>query len=83
MFAIQQGPWKFIDGQTSGGFAAPKEQKVLEKQNPNAPAGQLYNLNNDPSESDNLYTQRPKKVAELKALLKRYQEQGYSRPMAP
>jgi arylsulfatase A-like enzyme len=80
MFAIQKGPWKFIDGQTSGGFKASAELKEIQK-DPSAPAGQLYNLDTDMSESNNLYTQQPEKVAELKALLKRYQEQGYSRPL--
>ncbi len=82
MFAIQQGPWKYIDGQTSGGFKAPVELKNILKNTPNAPAGQLYNLDVDPSESNNLYIQQPVKVAELKALLQRYQEQGYSRPLS-
>lgn len=80
MFAIQKGPWKFIDGQTSGGFKGPQELKEVQK-DPSAPAGQLYNLDTDLSESNNLYTQHPEKVAELKALLSRYQEQGYSRPL--
>lgn len=82
MFAIQQGPWKFIDGQTSGGFAAPKEKKAIENKKSKVPAGQLYNLAADPSESNNLYEQHPDKVAELKALLTRYQEQGHSQPQA-
>jgi arylsulfatase A-like enzyme len=43
-------------------------------------AGQLYNSADCPSESNNLYTHNPEKLAELKALLKRYQEQGQSRP---
>ena len=81
-FAIQHGPWKFIDGQTSGGFKASAELKEALKENANLPAGQLYNLDNDPSESNNLYTQQPKKVAKLKTLLKRYQDQGYSRPLS-
>ncbi|MGJ8691862.1 MAG: sulfatase-like hydrolase/transferase [Thalassotalea sp.] len=82
MFALQQGPWKFIDGQTSGGFAAPKEKKALLNKKTKSPAGQLYNLAADPSESNNLYSQQPEKVAELKALLYRYQEQGYSRSLS-
>jgi len=79
MFAIQEGPWKYIEGQTSGGFKARFELKDALKKNPKLPAGQLYNLDKDPTESNNLYTQQPKKVAELKTLLKRYQDQGYSR----
>lgn len=80
MFAIQQGPWKYIEGQTSGGFKAGAELKVALQENPKLPAGQLYNLDDDPSESNNLYSLQPAKVSELKVLLRRYQEQGYSRP---
>lgn len=79
MFAIQKGPWKFIDGQTSGGFKASAELKTALQNNPNLPPGQLYNLDDDPAENENLYSEYPKKVVELKTLLKRYQEQGYSR----
>lgn len=81
MFAIQQGPWKYIQGQTSGGFGAKGQRRKLLKANPNLPKGQLYNLATDPSESTNLYLEQPEKVAQLKALLKRYREQGYSRPL--
>lgn len=81
MFAIQQGPWKYIQGQTSGGFGSKAQRRKLLKENPNLPAGQLYNLASDPSERNNLYTQQPEKVAALKALLQGYREQGYSRPL--
>ncbi|WP_019026056.1 sulfatase family protein [Colwellia piezophila] len=80
MFAIQQGPWKYIKGQTSGGFGSKAQRRKLLKENPNLPAGQLYNLATDPGETTNLFLEKPEKVALLKALLKRYQEQGYSRP---
>ncbi len=82
MFAIQKGPWKYIQGQTSGGFGSKAQRRKLLKANPNLPAGQLYNLASDPSESTNLYLEKPEKVAQLQALLKRYQEQGYSRPLS-
>lgn len=82
MFAIQKGPWKYIQGQTSGGFGSKAQRRKLLKANPNLPAGQLYNLALDPSEATNLYLEKPEKVAQLKALLNRYQEQGYSRPLS-
>ncbi|WOH38139.1 arylsulfatase [Thalassotalea fonticola] len=81
MFAIQQGPWKYIKGQTSGGFGSKGQRKKLLKQNPDTPKGQLYNLANDASETQNLYLQNPDKVAELERLLERYRQQGFSRPM--
>lgn len=77
MFAIRQGPWKLIQGRGSGGFTAPR--KIQPK--PGEPKGQLYNLDNDPSEQNNLWAERPEIVARLTALLERYKQQGHSRPM--
>lgn len=69
VFAIRQGKWKLILGKGSGGFT---------RYNPpaDAPAGQLYNLLDDPGESDNLYESRPEIVKRLGELLGRYQKQG-------
>jgi len=39
------------------------------KLKPNAPAGQLYNLADDPKQEQNVYDQNPEKVKELSALL--------------
>jgi hypothetical protein len=41
----------------------------------------LYNLAADPGETKNLYLDKPHVVARLTALLRKYQEQGFSRPM--
>jgi arylsulfatase A-like enzyme len=79
MFAIRQGPWKLIEGLGSGGFTAP--QKIEPK--PGEPAGQLYDLDNDPGEQNNLWSQRPEIVTHLAALLERYRQQGHSRPATP
>ena len=77
VFAIRQGPWKLIQGLGSGGFTAPQQVKPK----PGGPEGQLYNLQDDPGEQKNLWLERPEIVARLTALLERYQQQGYSRPM--
>jgi arylsulfatase A len=42
--------------------------------------GELYDLSQDLSERRNLFAEQPDKVAELKALLTRLREQGYSAP---
>lgn len=55
MFGIRQGDWKLIEGLGSGGFTQP----AFEKQLPNGPKYQLYNLKNDPLEQINLYLQYP------------------------
>jgi len=77
MFAIRQGPWKLIQGLGSGGFTAP--QRIEPK--PGGPQGQLYNLEQDPGEQKNLWTERPEIVERLSALLERYKQQGHSRPV--
>ena len=60
-FAYRSGPWKLIEGtQGSGGWPTPRDQPA----DPGSP-GQLYNLDEDPTESDNLWEERPDKVAEL------------------
>lgn len=75
-FAIRQGPWKLIletDG--SGGWVRPSD----EPPSPERP-GQLYNLEEDPKEQRNLYTDRPEVVDRLSRLLDRYKAQGRSVP---
>jgi arylsulfatase A-like enzyme len=76
LFAIRQGDWKWIDGLGSGGFSAPR----TEKPQPGGPAGQLYNLADDPQEQKNLYADKPEMVAKLKTLLQQYRDKGQSRP---
>jgi len=77
MFSIRQGDWKLELGLGSGGFSPPKQVEP----DPGGQKGQLYNLAADPGEADNLYLKHPEIVARLTALLKKYQDQGYSRPM--
>ncbi|MBN1509616.1 MAG: sulfatase-like hydrolase/transferase [Sedimentisphaerales bacterium] len=77
MFAIRQGPWKLIQGLGSGGFTAPRRVEPT----PGGPQGQLYHLDDDPGEQTNLWLKQPGIVKCLSALLARYRQQGYSRPM--
>jgi arylsulfatase A len=66
MFAVRQGPWKYIEGQGSGGFTGPNaEGPRLELDS----AGQLYNLHLNPAEAVNYYDARPEILAEMKAAL--------------
>ena len=45
------------------------------------PKGQLYNLEDDPAETNNLWSQHPDIVNRLNALLEKYRTQGHSRKM--
>lgn len=71
-FAIRQGPWKLILASASGGWSQPRQVKGI--------TAQLYNLNHDLSEQDNLASVMPEKVAELTALLQSQVAYGRSTP---
>ena len=76
MFAIRQGPWKLIQGKGSGGWS------LAEKNVPKgAPPWQLYNMEEDYSETTNLFDERPDIVEKLAALLEKYKRTGRSAPL--
>ena len=81
--SIRRGQWKYLDHKGSGGNNYKNQnlkQYALQDNAPKAP-GQLYNLQTDPGETNNLYFKYPQIVAELKEQLEIYKKQGYSRPM--
>ncbi|MBC8352133.1 MAG: arylsulfatase [Planctomycetes bacterium] len=65
-FAIRKGPWKMIPHRGSGGFTFPREIDVGKV---GGPPGQLYNLANDPSETQNVWDENPGVAASLARLL--------------
>lgn len=67
---IRKGPWKLITQLGSGGFTVPVDVQP----SPGEPIGQLYNLDTDIHEDNNLYNQYPDKVKELNELLKKIQQ---------
>ena len=73
IFCIRKGKWKFIDGTGSGGWSGTGDGLQ----------GQLYDMENDPEESNNLYESPSHQtiITELKDLLQTYKNQGYSRSM--
>ena len=78
---IRRGPWKYLDHKGSGGnnYATKAELQAyqLPERAPDAP-GQLYNLDDDPGETRNLYNDRPDIVKELQALLAETKASGRS-----
>lgn len=64
-FAIRKGDWKLIEGLGSGGFTEPRDVKPKDGE----PTGQLYNLDTDIAETNDLYLKNPEKVKELRDLL--------------
>jgi len=75
MFAVRQGDWKLIEGLGSGGFSNPKREQPGKGE----AHGQLYNLENDLQESDNLWLDERRQVAALESVLAAVKEQGRSR----
>ncbi len=76
LFSIRQGSFKLVDGRGSGGFTPPAHYDPR----PGEPAGELFDLADDPAEQNNLYRRRPDIVRQLKTLLEQYKAQGRSRP---
>jgi len=75
MFAIRKGKWKLILGRGSGGFTKPSRIKSK----PGEPQGQLYDLDEDLSETNNVWAENPAIVKRLTELLEKYRKQGHSR----
>ena len=76
MFSVRQGPWKLILGLGSGGFSQPRHEDPV----PDGPQGQLYNMEDDPAETTNLWLDRPEIVERLTAIIGAYQADGRSTP---
>jgi len=75
VFSVRQGDDKLIlDTLGSGGWPPPRGGPP----EPGTP-GQLYDLADDPGETDNLWAAQPEVVAEMAALVARQREAGRSR----
>ena len=72
--SIRTGKWKLIDGQGNCGYGEFSADHPVPKPRTGDPPAQLYNLNEDPSETNNLYFERPEIVYRLKMGLKRIKE---------
>ena len=78
-FSIRQGKWKLEICPGSGGPSISPETAMRNK----LPMMQLYNLENDIVEQNNLYNTYPDKVFELTTLLEKYVYDGRSTPGLP
>ncbi|MDW7691200.1 arylsulfatase [Flammeovirgaceae bacterium SG7u.111] len=74
-FSIRQGNWKLLLAPGSGGWSSPKDVEAMEE---GFPEIQLYNLNEDIGEVDNLVEQYPQKVDSLVGLLENVVGKGRS-----
>jgi hypothetical protein len=78
-FTIRKGDWKLLMAPGSGGWSYPRPGKDTV----GLPPVQLYSLSTDIDEQSNVYAEHPEVVGELKALLKKYIEEGRSTPGIP
>jgi len=74
-FAYRQGKWKLLLARGSGGWTSPNEE---EAQQADAPDVQLYDMENDPGETTNLYETHPEVAERLLAQLKSDVQRGRS-----
>jgi arylsulfatase A len=80
-FAIRSGDWILLDtthGYMSGRNAA-WENKYGYKKDDNK-IGQLFNIKEDIGQKNNIIDKYPEKAKELKALMQKIRQQGYSAP---
>lgn len=80
-FALRQGNWKLICGPGSGGWSDPKPKEV--NNDPAWPALQLYNLESDIAETENLWTPDSAIANQLVNLLVKAIRDGRTTPGVP
>lgn len=80
-FGIRKGDWKLNICPGSGGWSDPRPRDII-KNNMDLPPMQLFNLNEDNGETNNLIAENPEKAAELKEALKKIILDGRSTPGA-
>lgn len=67
--SIRKGKWKLIDGQGDCGYAEFFSKRPMPTPEPGDPPGQLYNLEVDLGETNNLYEEHPEIVQRMKQKL--------------
>lgn len=78
-FAIRRGPWKLCFCPDSGGWSNPRPNSPAAK---DLPALQLYQMQRDQAEQENLAQQYPEVVLELTAEMDRLIQRGRTTPGA-
>ena len=76
VFAIRKGPWKWIEG-----VPVPQIGPALRKAHAPEFHRQLYNLADDPMETNDVSEQHPEVVKELEALLNQERDAGHTRDL--
>lgn len=74
-FGMRKGKYKIDWCAGSGGWAHPRTQEALKQ---GMPSIQLYNLDQDPGEQNNLYKEHPEMIREMETLMNQYITNGRS-----
>jgi hypothetical protein len=74
-FGIQQGSWKLELCPGSGGWGSPKDSAAAKQ---GAPHMQLYDMEKDIGEKNNVQGEHPEVVKHLVSLLEKYVKEGRS-----
>ena len=77
-FSVRQGRWKLELTGSTGGYGNIAEEEVIAQ---GLPLVQLYDLENDIGETNNLYAEYPDVINRLTALLEGYRASGRSTPI--
>lgn len=75
LMSVREGDWKLINGLGSGGFSKPSKRQP----SPGESSVQLYNLADDPSESNDLSQRHPEIVSRLQKTLAKVEQAGRHR----
>jgi len=75
-YALRQGDWVLIDAKSGAVSKVPPWFDEANGYTQNTEPGELYNLQEDLAQKNNLFTDKPEKVAELRALLSTVRAQG-------
>ena len=78
VFAIRQGPWKWVEGVPVDEIKPGARKARAAEHKP-----QLYNVDEDPAETKEVSAEHPEVVQQLRALLNRHRDGGYSRELPP
>jgi len=73
VFSLRKGKWKLIVGTEEGGYLSGGPKRGT--------PGQLYDMEKDSFEQNNLWEKNPDLVKQLTKLLEMYKVQGYSRSL--
>jgi len=76
LFALREGPWKYIAARGSGGFSFPKTVPAK----PGEPTSQLYRLDTDLAETRNLAGEESAVAQRLAARLEQIKNSRRTRP---